>query len=129
MKLTANEIVTMHEALNKLADKELDLATSCTIARNLKELTIAKDIIDRKRNELITRHAEKSEDGTIVQDENGIKISDMPALMSQMNELFSSETELTLSTISKDALSDLKISPRDILALMNMIKEDNECTH
>lgn len=129
MTLKALSILNTYEALTKLADKELDLQSACTVAKNLKELSLAKEVIDKKRKELIDKYAEKNADGTPVQEGDGIKITDVPAFMQHMNELLASETEAQLSPISKSALSEIKISPKDILSLTELLKEDEiKCT-
>lgn len=129
MKLKALDILNAYEALAKLADKALDLQTACTIAKNLRELAVTKEVIDKKRTELIHKYAEKNADGTPVQEGDGVKITDVPSFMQHMNELLASETEITLSFISKSALSEIKISPKDILSLTNLLKEDETtCT-
>ena len=129
MKLKALDILNTYESLAKLADKELDLQTACTIAKNLRELAVAKEVIDKKRTELINKYAEKNADGTPVQEEDGIKITDVPSFMQHMNDLLAAETEVTLAFISKSALSEIKISPKDILSLTNLLKEDETtCT-
>lgn len=129
MKLKALDILNTYESLAKLADKELDLQTACAIAKNLKELSVTKEVIDKKRTELINKYAEKSADGTPVQEEDGIKITDVPSFMQHMNDLLTAETEVTLSPVSKSALSEIKISPKDILSLTNLLKEDETtCT-
>lgn len=130
MKLKAIEILNTYEALAKLADKELDLQSACTVAKNLKELSLSKEVIDKKRKELIDKYAEKNEDGTPVREGDGIKITDIPAFLQHMNELLASETEVQLSPISKSALSEIKISPKDILSLTELLKEEETtCTH
>ncbi len=129
MKLKALDILNTYESLAKLADKELDLQTACAIAKNLRELAVAKEVIDKKRTELINKYAEKNADGTPVQEEDGIKITDVPSFMQHMNDLLAAETEVTLAFISKSALSEIKISPKDILSLTNLLKEDETtCT-
>lgn len=129
MKLKALDILNTYESLAKLADKELDLQTACAIAKNLRELAVAKEVIDKKRTELINKYAEKNADGTPVQKGDGIKITDVPSFMQHMNDLLAAETAVTLSPISKSALSEIKISPKDILSLTNLLKEDETtCT-
>lgn len=129
MKLKALDILNTYESLAKLADKELDLQTACAIAKNLRELAVAKEVIDKKRTELINKYAEKNADGTPVQEEDGIKITDVSSFMQHMNDLLAAETEVTLAFISKSALSEIKISPKDILSLTNLLKEDETtCT-
>ncbi len=129
MKLKALDILNTYESLAKLADKELDLQTACAIAKNLRELAVAKEVIDKKRTELINKYAEKNADGNPVQEGDGIKITDVPSFMQHMNDLLAAKTEVTLSLISKSALSEIKISPKDILSLTNLLKEDETtCT-
>ncbi len=129
MKLKALDILNAYEALIKLADKELDLQSACTIAKNLRELAVAKEVIDKKRADLISKYAEKNADGSPVQEGDGIKITDAPAFMQHMNGLLAAKTEVALSFISKSALSEIKISPKDILSLTNLLKEDEStCT-
>ena len=125
----SEDILNTYESLAKLADKELDLQTACTIAKNLQELAVTKEVIDKKRTELINKYAEKNANGTPVQEGDGIKITDVPSFMQHMNDLLAAETEVTLSPISKSALSEIKISPKDILSLTNLLKEDETtCT-
>lgn len=124
MKLQAIQILTMYEALGKLADKELDLDTACIIAKNIKELAVSKEVIETKRNKIITEYAQKDENGNVRQLEDGnIGITDIAAFQTKMNDLFTSETEIDLTPVTRKALSEIKIAPKDILPIINMISE------
>ena len=124
MKLKAIEILNMFEAFTKLADKELDLSTACIIAKNIKELAISKDIIDEKRNKIIREFARKDEENNIIQSENGnIEIEDVPNFNLKISELLNTEIDITITPIKQMSLSDIKIPPKDILPLMDIIKE------
>ena len=126
MKVKAIEILNMFEAFTKLADRELDLNTACNIAKNIKELALSKEIIDEKRNKIIGNFAKKDAQNQIVPSENGTVEIDDPAAFSQsMTELLSAETEVCLLPIRMASLSGIKISPKDILPLMEII-ETNE---
>lgn len=123
MKLTANNILNIYHTLTILADKELDLNTACTIAKNIRELDVLKNIIEQKRDTLIQEYAEKDVNGTIIPaDDNGnIKITDTHQFMMKMEEILNTELDVSLDTISKTALKDIKISPKDIFPLMDIL--------
>ena len=126
MKVKAIEILNMFEAFTKLADRELDLNTACNIAKNIKELALSREIIDEKRNKIIGNFAKKDAQNQIVQAENGtVEINDPAAFSQSMTELLSAETEVCLLPIQMASLSGIKISPKDILPLMEII-ETNE---
>ena len=59
MKLTAFNILAICESLAKISEKEFDLNTACVIASNLNALSVPRETIDNKKNEIITKYAEK----------------------------------------------------------------------
>lgn len=125
MKTKAIEILNMYEAFTKLADRELDLNTACRIAKNIKELALSKEIIDEKRNKIIGEFARKDEQNRIVQSENGtVEIDNPDAFGRAMSELLSEQAEICLLPIRMESLSEIKISPKDILPLMEIIETD-----
>ncbi|MDE6312806.1 MAG: hypothetical protein K2M46_04190 [Lachnospiraceae bacterium] len=123
MKLKALEILNIYGALEALADKELDLNTSCTIARNLKELLTVKETFEKKRDAITMEYAEKDEEGNFVQVENGIKIKDVAAFNEKITKLLNTVIEVTISHISKSALDGVKVSPKDIFPLIDFLDE------
>lgn len=124
MKLKAIDILNIYHSLEKMSDLELDLSPACTIAKNLKELAVAKEVIENKRNKLITEYAKKNEDGTICQSENGsIEIQEPETFSAKINELLSSETETNIIKIPKETLSGIKVSPKTLLPLMAIMED------
>ncbi len=124
MKLKAIDILNICHSLEKLSDLELDLNPACTIAKNLKELAVAKKVIENKRNKLITEYAKKNEDGTICQSENGsIEIQQPETFSAKINELLSSETETDIIKIQKQTLSEIKVSAKTLLPLMTIMED------
>ncbi len=124
MKLKAIDILNIYHSLEKMSDLELDLSPACTIAKNLKELAVAKEVIENKRNKLITEYAKKNEDGTICQSENGsIEIQHPETFSAKLDELLSSETETNLIKIQKQTLSEIKVSPKTLLPLMTIMED------
>lgn len=124
MKLKAIDILNIYHSLEKMSDLELDLSPACTIAKNLKELAVAKEVIENKRNKLIAEYAKKNEDGTICQSENGsIEIQESETFSAKLDELLSSETETNLIKIQKQTLSEIKVSAKTLLPLMTIMED------
>ena len=123
MKLKALDILTKFEAFNKLAEKEIDLSSACTIAKNLKELAIYKEEIDKKRDQLIIDYAEKDDNGEVVKTEDGgIKITDVLAFNNDIQTILETEIEVEIAKLNKDRLSEIKISAKDILPLTDILE-------
>lgn len=123
MKMKAAEILAVYESLSKLADKELDLETACVIAKDMKELLVAKEVIEKKRNALVMEYAEKDGDGNIMyKEKETVKINDMDGFMKKMSALLSSEADVGIADIPKNALKEIKVSANDLLPLMDFIK-------
>lgn len=124
MELKAFEILNIYETLVKLADKELDLNTACTIAKNLKETHTAKEVIDKKRDKIVLKYADKDEDGNAKQFDDGhVEISDKNAFAKEIDEMLNTYVTVDIKKIQMDALSEIKISPKDILHLIGTIME------
>lgn len=122
MELKALDIINKFEALNKLADKETDLSTAIIIAKNLKELSTYKDIIDKKRDGVIVKYAEKNDNNVISQDENGnVKITDINSFNKDLSEILDTSIEVNLLLLPKDKMMDMKISAKDILPLTDIL--------
>ena len=66
MKLKALDILNVYESLEKLSEHELSLETSFVIAKNIKELLLSKEIIETKRNNIITKYAEKDKNLSLI---------------------------------------------------------------
>lgn len=121
MKLKAIDILNLYDAFANLSGKELDLNTACTIAKNINILSVAKKVIDEKRNRLISDYAVKDIDGEIITDEHrGIKgFTDKEALNRELNDMLLSDVDIDdMNSIAKNALADIKISPQVLLALL-----------
>ena len=122
MKLKALDILNVYESLEKLSEHELSLETSFVIAKNIKELLLSKEIIETKRNNIITKYAEKDKNGVITQeDDGGIKINDPVKFSDELNELLSSEININLTKIYKKDLEKITIQPKELLPLIGKI--------
>ena len=123
MKLKAFDVLTKFEAFNKLAENEIDLSSACIIAKNLKELAIYKDEIDKKRDKAIVDYAEKDDNGEVVKTEDGgIKITDVLAFNNDIQTILETYIEVDIAKLDKDKLSEIKISAKDILPLTDILE-------
>lgn len=126
MKLKGNELLNIYDAFENISTEKMDLNTSFIIAKNIKEISIAKELIDQKRNELIQNYAEKDEQGNVISpsDNGSIKIINVQEFTEKLNELLTSEVDVNIDTVSKKSLSQIKVSPKDILSLMDILSEE-----
>ena len=126
MKIKAIELLNKFEALNKLADKELDLSSACTVAKNLQELATYKTEIDKKRDNLVITYAEKDENGEIVRfEDGGIKISDAITFNEEISKILDTDLDVNFVKLNKKMLADIKISAKDIIPLMDILEGDD----
>ena len=102
MKLTAFNILAICESLAKISEKEFDLNTACLIAGNLNNLSVPRETIDTKRNEIIAKYVQKNND---------------------INNLMLSSVDVELKKIPKKAFEDMNIAPKDILPIINLLEE------
>lgn len=122
--MKAINILSIYDSLVILADKDLDLNIACDIAKNLQTLTVPKQVIEQKRDKLILKYAEKDDNEQIIQNENGgIKITNEPEFQREFNDLIESDIELDLIKIKKSDLGDIKISPKVILGMIDILED------
>lgn len=127
MKIKAFELLNIYESLSKISEQELDLETSYTIAKYMKELLVAKELVDGKRDKIILRHAEKQGNGNLKQTENGgIEISkeEIGKFNSEMDGLLNSEIDVAKISIKKSSLSNITIQPKYLMPLIGLLLEE-----
>ena len=123
MKKNGYEILDIISSLNVLATKELKLSSAYVVAKNIKALSVIEELINNKRKSIIDMYAEKDENGNIVSNENGIRITDMNRFNNEINTLLSEEIEIELTKIKMSDIENITISPADVYQLMDIIEE------
>lgn len=122
--MKAINILNIYDSLVVLADKDLNLNTACDIAKNLQTLTVPKQVIEQKRDKLILEYGEKDDNEQIIQNENGgIKITNESEFQKKFNDLIESDIEIDLIRIKKSDLGDIKISPKVILGMIDILED------
>lgn len=123
MKLKAFDILNKYDNLTALANKEVDLLTACTIAKNINALALSRDVINKKRDNIVLKYAEKDENGNVIQKENGnLNITDIEKFNTEITEILETEIEVEIGKISIEKLQELKVSPAEISSLLDIME-------
>ncbi len=126
------QILTTYEALAFLMEQDLDIHAACSIAKNMQAISVPKRVIDEKKEkllrELIEKYGEKDQDGVLVEQDGQVKIADVLAYQAEVTEFLETEIEDTVefAKIKKSALEDIKITPGQALALLDLFEEQAE---
>lgn len=101
LKMTLGDVLAAFDAANALADAPFaDPVTAVKIGQVHRALAPLYEDINRKRGDLIDKHAERDEDGNIIYT-NAEKTMVKPTreLFDKLNDLLAGETEVTLPQI------------------------------
>lgn len=120
MKLTLNQIVTIDKELNNLLEKNLKVKLSYKISKfKLKTFELA-NLANSKRDDLTRKYGVP--EGTMVRPPMATE-DNWDIYVKEINELFSTEEELTDFSISIDELEDLELSPLFFINMGELITE------
>ena len=127
MKLKAQEIYNMYDAIMQLSQEKTTMPTAYYIAKNTKIIKEEASQIDEARQKMINQYGEKKEDGTLNTQENGmIKIEDsgLAAFQEQLGKLMNAEIDVAIRRIPLSSLNNINISINTIETLLPIIIDD-----
>lgn len=127
MKLKAQEIYNMYDAINALSQETTSMPTAFYIARNSRIIKEEASAIDEARQKLLMEFAAKKEDGSLDTQENGmIRIDDnrLPLFNEEMNKLFNTEIEISIRKIPLSALDKVNLPINSVEVLLPIIEDD-----
>lgn len=127
MKLKAQEIYNMYDAINALSQETTSMPTAFYIARNSRIIKEEASAIDEARQKLLIEFAAKKEDGSLDTQENGmIRIDDnrLPLFNEEMNKLFNTEIEISIRKIPLSALDKVNLPINSVEVLLPIIEDD-----
>ena len=130
MKLKAQEIYEMGEAINILSQEKTTMPTAFYIAKNTKLIKEEITSIDEAKQKLISEFGEKKEDGSLNIQENGmVKIEDskLPMFSEEMEKLLKAEIDLPIKKIPLSSLTQINIPINSIEVLLPIIEDDEIC--
>lgn len=129
MKLKAQEIYGMYEAISTLSKEAIPMPTAFYIAKNTKIIKDEATSIDEARQNLIMQCAARKEDGSIDTQENGmIKIEDSKIAFfnEEVKKLFETDIELPIKEIPLSALNQINVPIQTIESLLPIILDDSQ---
>lgn len=129
MKINANQLTAVMPIIQKLGDAELSLKMAIDIANVVQAFSKPFEITEKKRIAIISKHAEKDENGEpIVQDGGTVHISDVQEFNNEMIEFMNTDLDIDCKPLNLDALAneDIKIKANEYLLLKEIFESDNE---
>ena len=131
------EVMELWNALGKVRDKRMPVKISFAISRNISLLTPIVRDVQQQRSGIIQKYIERDPDGkAIIDADGGAKITDPEVLETELNTLFSEESDVKIRMIPEEAFLDCDnerydaFTPGEISALSAMIEyktqEDND---
>ena len=120
IKVKISDLINSTETLQKLGQKDFKAKLAWSISRLLKAAEAEIQDFNQARMNLINKYGEKSEDGTLVTDEQGnckIEQGVVAEFSTQLNDLLNTEVEINANKISLDLLEDVDFTPSEITIL------------
>lgn len=119
IKLTVKDIVDGRQALEKLYVCDLPVLISFSLAKNLKKINEICTSFDQIKMKLFDKYGEIDE-----KDKNMKRIKDehIDKYNEEMTTLFKEEIELDLDLISIKDLTNIKMTPMDLVYLEKLVK-------
>ena len=123
MKLKLSEIRNISERLELIEEKRMPVAIGYVISKNKKILSSERETIAKSAGEIISKYCKKDESGTPVlngdyytfDDEKQAKLAN-----DEITELYNTEIEVPIQTISLDVLKKCDETGYDALSLKDM---------
>lgn len=130
MIITINEANALYGVLNKFAEEKLPIKLSYKIMKLLVSLEVELEFYKKQIQEILKDCAVIKEDGQLSMSEDGSTIDLKPEKIQEFetrkNELFGMEVEVTDFQFTLEELEHLSLTPKDMYALENFIKEEEE---
>ena len=123
MKLKLSQIVQINQIFEEFSDSPLTIKTSYKIMKVLEQLQKDSNFFKEKLAELINKYGERDSNNQLIiqNDSYKIKDEDKEKFDNDYYELQSIENELNLETFTLDELEELKLSPKKLFIIKNLI--------
>jgi hypothetical protein len=116
MKLTLKEIVAASKELDTLLHQNVDVKLSYKIAKIKQEIDKYANLATSKNDEMIVKH------GTPIENLPG-QYNVPHEILTQLNEMWNTEEELNIETISLNELSNIQLPPKFFINMGSVISE------
>lgn len=126
IKVKILDLLNSVEILRKLSQQDFKAKTAWQIVRLLKAAENEIQGFSEARMNLITKYAEKDENGALIKDDNdNVKLvpETMEAFSAEVNELLESEIEINANKLSIEQLENADFTPSEMAMLEPFIEE------
>lgn len=125
MKLKLSQIVQINQIFEEFSDSPLTIKTSYKIMKVLEQLQEDSNFFKEKLAELINKYGERDSNNQLIiqNDSYKIKDEDKEKFDNDYYELQGIENELNLETFTLDELEELKLSPKKLFIIKNLISD------
>lgn len=125
MKLKLSQIVQINQIFEEFADSPLSIKTSYKIMKVLEQLEKDSNFFKEKLAELIDKYGERDSNNQLIiqNDSYKIKEEEKENFDNDYNELQNIENKLDLETFSLEELEELKLSPKKLFIIKNLIND------
>lgn len=127
MELKNSDALSAFAVLVELVDREeIPFKPSYWIGRAVAQIEPEIRKFEDDRIKLIKKHSELDEDGNPISENDHYKIADKEGFAEEYQWLLDRTFEIKYEPISIDDFGDVAITPRKVMALGRLIKENNE---
>ena len=123
------DLLNSMDALKKIASQDLNGGLAYKISKIIKIVSDELILYNQSREKMLQEYCIKNEDGTI-KFQNNETVTLLPDKIEVYNkeirELNNLELELNITQLNEDDLSNIKISPNDIINIEWTIKKEDE---
>lgn len=124
IKLTLGEVINAISPLEKISQFPLNGANAFKIARLIRELNKEMETFEIQRKELIEKYCERDKDGSMLIEDNNIRIQSrfIEQYNNTLMSMLKSEIEINASPLSIDTLEMITLTPQEALNLEKFFK-------
>lgn len=115
--MKAIEIRNSYLALKTLREKTLPGSMALVILRNIRKMEDVMSDMEKTRNDIIDRYAERDEDGNLITDGDSVKVTDVKSCTEELENLGDTEIDITLDTVRMSDFEKCGTDKYDALTL------------
>lgn len=120
MKIKNSQIVSFINGVVELREKQLPVKLGYAIAKNLGAMKSISEAYEEERIKVLSKYAEKGEDGKFLVEDNSYVIPDMENYGREIGELLEIENEVAIHTVAFEELEKCDSDKFDALSFQDI---------
>ena len=124
MEIRLGDALAAFAVLNKVIDREIPIKTAYWLGRAATQIESEVRTFEAARMKAVKKYCELDEEGNPISEDDHYKITDTEGFNKEYQELLDEKFEIKFEPISIDAFGDVSITPREVIALGVLIKEE-----